>query len=510
MLILWQNLRYNGTEEGRGGKKITNYKFSRQSVNVGIPTVMSGQISKYPSLIKKLRGDGYRVKKCRLNRQAFSLIEVLVDVAIISLIITAVFSSFTSAYKSVRAAKSKITAVSIANEKMEIIRNMPYDDVGTTNNTYPPGLIPSDQEFSRNNINFSVNTTVIYVDDPTDGTIDTNPPDIYPYDYKKVEIRVRRSGTNINLVVLTTNIAAKAAETSTNTGILYLCVVDAENQPVSGATVDITNDDVNPSLVLQYETAENGCVMVPLLPPDSHNNYHLVVTKGSYSSAMTYPRTAQNPNEEHQDIDIIAQEVARVTMSVDKISSIAIQALDLDGNPVPNLQINLHDDFETYFNPITYRYSADLTLDANGQIIIPDLAFANYTASIISSGYYLSTANPNVPFYLAPDTSASLTLYITTSPSAPRITSISPASGKITDVTSIIISGENFDNSAVLKLVNPENGAEIIATNVDVQAHQEASGVFDLTIGSIGSWDVVVQNPDNEFARKVGGFEITN
>jgi len=437
------------------------------------------------------------------------LIEVLIDIAVISLVITGVFSAFSGAYQSVKASKSKITAVSIANEKMEIIRNLPYDDVGTTENTYPPGLIPSDQEIQRNNINFTVHTVINYVDDPSDGTINTSPQDTYPYDYKKVEVRVRRENAGVDLAILTTNIAAKAAETATNTGILYLCVVDALSQPVAQATLNITNDDLSPALSLEFETDDNGCVMVPLLPPDSHNNYHLVVTKDGYSTAATYPHTAQNPNLEHQDIDITEQEVTPKTMIIDKISSLTIQARDLSGNPVPNLEINLKDDYEIYFNPTTYRYDQNTTLDAGGQTVLSDMSYGNYSISVLTGGYYLSSSNPYTPFFLAPDSISTMTIYVTTSASAPRISGVSPVSGKSTDSISIIIYGENFDNSVAVKLIDPDTGTEIVASDVNVHAGNEIYAVVDLTSGNLGFWDILVTNPGGEFARKVDGFEIT-
>ena len=225
---------------------------------------------------------------------------------------------------------------------------------------------------------------------------------------------------------------------------------------------------------------------------------------------MTYPRTAQNPNQLYANIDIIVQQVTRATLAIDKISSITLRALDLSGNPVPDLSVHLSDDYEIYFNPSTMRYSQDHTLDANGTIIINDLAFANYNVSINSTGYYLSSSNPSIPFNLPPDTNKEVVIYVTNSSTAPTISGISPMAGKIVDTMTIMINGANFQSPATLKLINPSSGAEIIASDVEVHAGSQVSGVFDLTLGSIGFWDVYVQNPNNEFARKVGGFEIIN
>ena len=446
----------------------------------------------------------------RRKSAAFTLIEVMLDATIIALIATAVLSAFSTAFKSIAASKAKITAVALANERMEIIRNLPYDSIATTTGSVPPGNIPSTENINRNNINFVVDTAIKYVDDPSDGLLGGSPPDPYfSYDYKQVEVKVRRSSSQINLVTLTTNIAANAAETSTNKGILYFCVIDSSNAPIDGASLTVQNDEVSPVVNISVQTGADGCVMVPELPPDTHNGYHLVVTKDGYSISMTYDRTSQNPNQLHPDIDILAQQVTRITMSIDKVSTININAYDLNGNPIPNLKLHLQDDYEIYFNPATYRYSQDVDLDAQGKITLNDMATANYSLSVVTAGYYLSSSNPVSPFYLAPDSSVTYNIYLTTSSTAPRIDSIVPAQGKITDAMTITVNGDNFEGpSPTMKLINPSTGIEIVATDVDLHSDSQVSGIFDLTLGSLGSWDVYVQNPGGEFSRKVGGFEI--
>ncbi len=111
---------------------------------------------------------------------------------------------------------------------------------------------------------------------------------------------------------------------------------------------------------------------------------------------------------------------------------------------------------------------------------------------------------------MPPKTNKEIILYVTTSATAPTISGVSPVLGKMIDTMTIMIDGNNFQSPPVLKLINPATGTEIVATDVDVHAGSQVSGVFNLTQGTVGLWDVYVQNPNNEFARKVGGFEITN
>jgi prepilin-type N-terminal cleavage/methylation domain-containing protein len=447
------------------------------------------------------------------RKKGFTLIEILVDLMIITFVATAVIAAFMAGYNALSLSKAKVAAVALANEKMEILRNMPYDDLATENGAiYPPGELLDNEEVVRKNIRFNVHMTINYVDDPYDGdalgSIPGKPVDVYPYDYKKARIEVYKIGREPVLADISTNISAKAAETPSDTGILYLCVIDANNLPVTEATVTIENTEVSPPVNMELETDDSGCVMVPALPPDEHNHYHLVVTKDGYSTDMTYPRTPQNPNQLQPDVNISVQQVTRVTLAIDKVSTMQINTVDLTGAPVGNLSLHIEDSKEIQFNPTVYKYSQDHNCDAFGQLTLADMEWGDYKISINTDGYYLSSAYPVLPVHLNPDSTLSVTVFVTDSGSAPRITAVAPSQGVITDITSINVVGENFDNDATIKLVNPGSGAEIAGTNIEVHAHQEIIADFDLSTGSLGFWDLVITNPGGEYSRQYSAIEI--
>ena len=427
---------------------------------------------------------------------------------IVAAIALAIIASFFAAAKALNYAKAKIAAVALANERMEIIRNMPYDDIGTTEGAYPPGIIPSEEEVDRKNIHFVVITDIRYRDDPFDGTIDTDPPDIYPYDYKKVEIKVYKIGSSSSLATLTTNISGSAAETSSDTGILYFCVIDEDDQPVSGAEVTIENDDLAPPLSLSFITEANGCVMIPILPPDEHNNYHIVVTKDGFSLDQTYPRTPQNPNQTQPNIDIFEQEVTRLTLRIDQSSTINISAVDLSGNPVPDLNINIRGAKEIQFNPVVYKYNQDHDMDSGGLLALTDMEFDDYYFSINTPGYYLSSVSPIQPTYLTSGSILDVVLNITESSTAPLIYTIFPPDGVFGLTEELVIEGNNFDSSAVVKLIHPTTGQEIVGTDLKVTSHNTIEISFDLSQTSLGIWDLSVENPGGEYVKQIGGFEV--
>jgi hypothetical protein len=77
--------------------------------------------------------------------------------------------------------------VALANEQLEVARNLPYSDVGIVAG-WPIGKIPYQKTEIRHGANFVVTTTVRNIDDPFDGTIGGTPNDPSPADYKLVDL----------------------------------------------------------------------------------------------------------------------------------------------------------------------------------------------------------------------------------------------------------------------------------------------------------------------------------
>jgi len=436
----------------------------------------------------------------------------MIDITVIALVATGVLSAYSASFKAMELAKAKTAAVALANEKMEEIHNMPYDSLTTEHGLiYPPGTLKDNEEFVRRGVKFNVNIVISYIDDEYDGNLDGTiigkPKDLYPYDYKKVEVKVSKVGRSGYLSQLTTNIAAKAAETPSNTGIIKLCVVDSTGAPISGATLTVQNSEVEPAVDISGVSGLDGCIMIPNLPPNSQNTYHLTATKDGYSTDMTYPRTSQNPNEEFQDVDVLVQDVTNKTLVIDKLSTMEINFVDSAGSPLPNVNFHIEDSIETYFNPTTYKYSEDLTTDANGYLRLSDMSFGDY--KITAGSGIIAATSPYQPIGLKADTSLKVQVVMANSPTQPIILSANPLSGKTEDVLYVTIIGNNFDSLIGVKLVN-QSGAEIIGTNVTVNGDDIIEVVFDTHGAAIGLWDIVVTNPGGESTKQLSGIEIKN
>src|SRR5476649_2277155 len=167
----------------------------------------------------------------------FTLVELVFGAVIMALMVGSIGQLYVSNLSTVVLGKSRAIGVALANEKIEALRDLPYDSVSTQNGTiYPPGNVLDDETVLKDSYKFSVHTDINYVDDPYDGYASCpcasgpaagKPKDLYPYDYKKAQVTVKLASSGQIVALLATDIAGKAAETSSNTGILSITVLDA-------------------------------------------------------------------------------------------------------------------------------------------------------------------------------------------------------------------------------------------------------------------------------------------
>jgi hypothetical protein len=297
---------------------------------------------------------------------AFTLVELLIDSMVIVVVFGAVIGAFVVMLRATDSGKVRTLAGALANEQMEYLRNLPYDSLSTQNGTIlPHGTIPDTQTVVRGGVSFTLNTTIIFIDDSfdgcaipagpgayecTDGAV-SNTQDLVPVDYKRINVEALKLGTPNVLVKLSSNAAAKAAETPTSTGIILAKVIDAQGLPVEGATVTIDNED--DTLILQGLTNAQGYLFVANLPPDSQNGYHITATKEGYSTDFTTSRTSQNPNQVQPDVDVNVQQVTIQTLAIDRLADMAVTVVSEVGAPISGLTITATSTKITATNPET-------------------------------------------------------------------------------------------------------------------------------------------------------------
>ena len=93
-------------------------------------------------------------------------------------------------------------------------------------------------------------------------------------------------------------------------------------------------------------------------------------------------------------------------------------------------------------------------------------------------------------------------------PQAPSLAGITPSSGFNTGIVNITnLSGTNFQAGAAVRLTKPGQ-PDINGTNVAVANPSKITCDFDLTGAAIGSWHVVVTNPDARTGTLLNGFLV--
>lgn len=217
------------------------------------------------------------------NRNGFTLVEVMVSLAIISVLILGVYSLIILSLRITADNKNYVTAMEIANQKMEQIRNMPYNNVGTITGV-PSGIIPQAETIERGG-SFTVDTSIIVYNDSYD---DVSGSDSIPNDYKIATIKISwESSYGPKNLSISSKIISKTKEVESGYGLLELHSVDSNGAPVPDAKVYIDNDVIVPPIHDYTKfTDANGILNFGMI--ESFQNYKITVSKPGYSTSTSF------------------------------------------------------------------------------------------------------------------------------------------------------------------------------------------------------------------------------
>jgi prepilin-type N-terminal cleavage/methylation domain-containing protein len=344
--------------------------------------------------------------------KGFTLIEVVIGAALFVLIALAIYQSYATLSSLVGTAITKVTATDLVNEQLEIVRNLPYAQVGLVGGI-PAGVLNHTKTFVRNGITFYATTTIRNIDDPFDGRAGGSPNDLSPADYKMVEIDIGcPSCKNFSEMDVTTRVGAKSLESASTNGALFIKVFDGNGQPVVNANVHVANTALSPAISIDDVTDNNGMLQIVDAPP-SNNSYHVTVSKSGYTSDQTYPVTGGNPHPTKPDATVALQQVTQVSFTIDKVSTLSISAVSDTCTPVPSLSFNLTGTKLIGTNPNTPKYNQTLTLNGSGQYTVPNFEWDTYSLSLNGSNYWLAGTNPLIPVSVLPNSTQNVQLIVT-------------------------------------------------------------------------------------------------
>ena len=198
-----------------------------------------------------------------------TLIETLVAIAFFVGVVWGLYGAYAKITELTRIVRVKEIATTLGNERLEVIRNLSYEDVGTVGGI-PAGVVPEEEDVTRAGFTFRVNTTIRNIDQPFDGTAGGSPNDTAPSDNKIVEVKIRclecdsptEGGYYTQFV--TTTVAPRSLESSSADGSLFVYVIDADGNPIPDAEIHIDNGSLSPEVHLNDNTNDEGVLQIEI------------------------------------------------------------------------------------------------------------------------------------------------------------------------------------------------------------------------------------------------------
>jgi hypothetical protein len=350
------------------------------------------------------------LKKQTINKSGFMLIEALTVLFIFSLITVTFYSVYSVGLRYIQDAKNRLGALSVANERMEIVRNLKYDNIGTVGGTIS-GNIPQDQDISENTKHYHIHTQVSYVDDPFDGIgyADT----AWFEDFKKVIITVSWTGAQGTEEVELVSRFVPPGKEVPHVGDGILSVNIFSDQPggagIPNARVQIINPDTGINTYEETDATGNVTFMGSTVR-DSIQKYQITVTKSGYETVATmppYPETPYEPIDVHASVVTGTINVKNIVQN--ELVNLRISSVDYLDQPISgaNFQLiggrKLGTDMLTIPPTPIYNFNENGVTDSDGEKLFSAISPGDYIFSLVDatlSDYEIIDTNPDTPFSL--------------------------------------------------------------------------------------------------------------
>ena len=257
----------------------------------------------------------------RTSHAGFSLVEVIVVSALIVLVFGGLIGMVRSMVLLLGEAKSQSTALSLATNRMEYIRSLSYNKVGTQNGV-PSGAIPQNRTVTANKVQFNERVLIVYVDDPADGT-STNDTNGIITDYKQVKVEYTWTlhGKD-HKVSLVSDIMPAGIESTAGGGTIRVNVFDANAAPVAGAAVQFVNTTGTSTIDTTRYTTADGVAYLSGAPAGS--GYEIHVSKPGYSTDGTYTPDSTVVNPDTPPVAVLESQVSTMNFQIDQVASLKL------------------------------------------------------------------------------------------------------------------------------------------------------------------------------------------
>lgn len=417
--------------------------------------------------------------KGKVSYRGFTLVESLVGASIFIVLALSGYRAFGVLMDAVSASQAKIAATALANEKFEIIRNLPYTDVGIIAGL-PSGKIQKIENITRDNFSFVIDTTIRSVDDTFDGTIGGAPSDTSPADYKLVDLDITCPSCKIfSPLNFTTLVAPHALETASTNGALFIQVFDADGIPVPNASLHIVNTQTNPDTIIDDITDSSGWLKIVDAPVGT-NAYNITATKAGYTEDQTYPIGGEAGIDPIlKDSTVVLQQVTQTNLIIDEVSTLNVSSIDSACMPLPSIGFSLTGT-KIIGNPSVLKYpTQNFTTSGLGNLSIQNLEWDTYKILLTSPSFDLAGTSLPTSFSINPNEVLDLEVLAVPHIEKALLVSVVDSLGNKIDDASVRLQRGILDET---KITN----TGVCPTSGQVFWNGLASGTYSLTVSKAG------------------------
>lgn len=385
------------------------------------------------------------------GQAGFTILEVLITIFIIGTVVTGIFGLFILNISTNREGERRVMALALANERAEMIRNLPYDEVGTEGGV-PAGAVKQQETIVRDGLSYTVKTDIRYIDDPFDKLITDSPPDTLNTDYKQARIEVSwmAAGGSTRTTRLLLQISPPGVEGGTEGGTLLFQALNATGAAVAGAAVTLQNSAVDPAVNITTQTDNAGYLVLPGLPPATEQ-YVLTVTKNGFTTEQTYSATSSfTPDVAYRHLTLLVGQLTGKTFAIDALSAFTIRTQNTVQAAIGSIAYTLRGSKTTGTDAAgqpVYLTTRMGTTNASGQATESTLTWDSYNFTVdgVATGYDIKETSMVLPLTLDPgvtlDMTATLVLHQERSL---HVTVVSPL-GLPVDNATVRLSGAGYD-----------------------------------------------------------------
>ena len=253
--------------------------------------------------------------------------------------------------------------LSLANERMEFFRSLPYDDVGVVSG-FPAGTVPQTSTSTFNGIEFAERVRIDYIDDPADDIAGVDSNGIVT-DYKQIRLEYAWNLSGIErTIALASYVVPRSIETNVGGGTIRINVLDADNLPLADASVRLFSSSSTFAYDVTNPTSVAGAALFAV-PADSGYQVEVSANIGGqqYSTSSTHVASTYNPNPAVSPFAVVEAGISTLTFQIGELS-------DLDVSTVSSIVEGSQ--LEVFSSLAGVSSTTDTTTVVSGDLVLTD------------------------------------------------------------------------------------------------------------------------------------------